>query len=318
MVRSESRCSRPAKIAASLQMFARSAPVRPLVWRATKLEVDVLGERLAARVHVEDRAAALEVGRRDEDLAVEAARAAAARGRACRAGWRRRSRRPRRRPAKPSSSTSSWLSVWSFSPGDVVAARGADGVELVDEDDRRRRLARLRGTAAGCGRRRGRRTSRRTTTPTGRRTWRSTRARRPWRAASCRCRAGRAAGCPSAPSRRARGSAWGRAGTPRPRAARPWPPRRRPRPPSVTELDDDGLISCGFVRGMNRSISTSTTAISAHEDDRQPDDAPSPASSSQREAPPPPSMTSARLRKRPSPSSREKVVGGRVELPIGR
>ena len=60
------------------------------------------------------------------------------------------------RPPKPSSSTSSWLSVWSFSPGDVLAAGGAHGVELVDEDDGRRVLAGLleqppdaRGAQAG-------------------------------------------------------------------------------------------------------------------------------------------------------------------------
>ena len=40
-----------------------------------RVEVDVGGERLAARVHEQDLAAALQVGRLDEDLAVEAARA---------------------------------------------------------------------------------------------------------------------------------------------------------------------------------------------------------------------------------------------------
>ena len=46
----------------------------PAVWRAT-VEIDVGGERLAARVHAQDRLAAGEVGRGDEHLPVEAARA---------------------------------------------------------------------------------------------------------------------------------------------------------------------------------------------------------------------------------------------------
>ena len=56
---------------------------------------------------------------------------------------------------------------------DVLAAGGAHGVELVDEDDRRGRLAAPGGTAAGCGRRRGPRTSPRTRPRTGRRRSRS-------------------------------------------------------------------------------------------------------------------------------------------------
>ncbi len=47
-------------------------------------------------------------------------------------------------PPKPSSSTSSWFSVWSCSRLCAPPERArADGVELVDEDDRRRVLARL-------------------------------------------------------------------------------------------------------------------------------------------------------------------------------
>ena len=56
-----------------------------------RVEVDLLGERLAAGVDLEDLLAALAVGAVDDDLAVEAARAAAAPGRGCRAGWWRRS-----------------------------------------------------------------------------------------------------------------------------------------------------------------------------------------------------------------------------------
>ena len=60
------------------------------------------------------------------------------------------------RASKPSISTSSWLSVWSRSPEMSEPRWRADGVELVDEDDRRSVLARLleqapdpRGAEAG-------------------------------------------------------------------------------------------------------------------------------------------------------------------------
>ena len=45
----------------------------PEVWRATVLQVDVVVERLAARVDAQDLLAAGEVGRRDDHLPVEAA-----------------------------------------------------------------------------------------------------------------------------------------------------------------------------------------------------------------------------------------------------
>ena len=54
-------------------MLDRSAPVRPAVWRAIAAEVDVGGERLAARVDLQDRLAAREIGGRHENLPVEAA-----------------------------------------------------------------------------------------------------------------------------------------------------------------------------------------------------------------------------------------------------
>ena len=66
------RSWRPAKIAASLQRFARSAPVRPRS-AARSGQLDLGGERLAARVHLQDRLAADQVGRRDQHLPVEAA-----------------------------------------------------------------------------------------------------------------------------------------------------------------------------------------------------------------------------------------------------
>ena len=227
-----SRCSRPAKIAASLQMLARSAPVRPLVWRAISSRSTSSASGLSRVCTLRMSAAALEVGRRDEDLAVEAARAAAAPGRASRAGSRPRSRRRCRAPPKPSSSTSSWLSVWSFSPEmslprvaptassssmKMIAGRGLARLAEQPPDARRAEAGEHLDERGGRLREEA---------------WRSTRWPRPWRAASCRYRAGRAAGCPWAPSRRACGSASGRAGTPRPRAARPSPPRRPPRRPS--------------------------------------------------------------------------------------
>ena len=59
--------------AASLIRFARSAPVNPGVWPASDVEVDHLGERLAASVDLEDPLATLAIGPVDHDLAVEAA-----------------------------------------------------------------------------------------------------------------------------------------------------------------------------------------------------------------------------------------------------
>ena len=188
------RCSRPAMIAASLQMLARSAPVRPLVWRATSSRsTSRSGLSLVCTSRIWMRPL-----RSGGETKI----------------WR--SKRPGRSRAgsslssrfeaaitttsslaeKPSSSTSSWLSVWSFSPGHVVAAGGAHRVELVDEHDRRGLPCAPPGTGAGSGRRRARRTSPRTTTPTARRRWPWTRWPRPWRGASCRCRAGRGRGCP--------------------------------------------------------------------------------------------------------------------------
>ena len=132
----------------------------------------------------------------------------------------------------------------------VRAAAGADGVDLVDEDDRRRVACAPRRTGAGCGRRRGRRTSRRSWRPTASRTARRTRWPRPWPAASCRCRAGRAAGCPSGPSRRAcvKRSGSVRNSTTSRSSALAW---STPATSShLTEDAESGLISCGLVLGI--------------------------------------------------------------------
>ncbi len=105
---------RAAKIAASLQMFARSAPVRPLVWAATRPRST--SPRGLSRVCTPStpfrpsrQAGSRRSGGRSDP-------GAAGRDRACRAGSRPRSRPSRPLVAKPSISTSSWLSVWSFSP----------------------------------------------------------------------------------------------------------------------------------------------------------------------------------------------------------
>ena len=53
-------------------MFSRSAPVSPAVARATELSSTDIVDRLVAHVHVEDLLARHQVGRRDVDLTVEA------------------------------------------------------------------------------------------------------------------------------------------------------------------------------------------------------------------------------------------------------
>ena len=137
-----SRLLRPAWIAASLQRLARSAPVSPEVCWATRLEVDVLAQRLAPRVDREDLLAAAQVGRRHEDLAVEAAGA-----------QQRRVELLEQVRGRHHDDVLARLEAVHLDEqlvqglvalaGDVVAAGRADGVELVDEEDRGRVLARL-------------------------------------------------------------------------------------------------------------------------------------------------------------------------------
>ena len=219
--------ARPAKMAASFAMFARSAPVRPAVRRASMREVDVGAERLRARVDAQDRLAAREVGRRDVHLPVEAAGPQQRRVeileavRGAHHDRRRRGRRTRR--ARRAAGSASGRARG----GGRRPALRADGVELVDEDDRRSVLARLLEQLADAGGAEARRTSRRTRRRSTSRSSRPTRWRPPSRAASCRSRAGRRAGCPSAPARRAARSACARGGTRRPPAAPP-SPRRAP------------------------------------------------------------------------------------------
>ena len=166
-----SRRWRPAKIAASLQMFARSAPLRPLVCRAISSRFTSAASGLSRGVDVEDRAAALQVGRGHEDLAVEAARA--------------QQRRVELLEhvgggdhdhvvalAEPVELHQELVERLVLLARDVLAAGGAHRVELVDEDDRRARPCAPGGTGAGCAPRRGPRTSPRTRRRTGRRRWR--------------------------------------------------------------------------------------------------------------------------------------------------
>jgi hypothetical protein len=55
-------------IAPSLRRSARSAPERPAALREL-VEVDVVGERLATCVHIEDRPAAIGGGQVDQHMA---------------------------------------------------------------------------------------------------------------------------------------------------------------------------------------------------------------------------------------------------------
>ena len=136
----------------------------------------------------------------------------------------------------------------------VRAALGADRVELVDEDDRGLRLARLGEQAPDARRaqagehldeRRGRLREELA---------RRTRRRRPWRAASCRCRADRAGGSPSAPSRPARGSASGSRRNSTTSASSALASSAPATAAHLTDADDSGLICCGFVFGISFSV----------------------------------------------------------------
>ena len=115
----------------------------PAVWRATVLQVDVGGERLPVRVDAEDLLAADEVRRGDEHLTVEAA------------GTKQRGIEVLKtvrgahhddpvvggEAVQLDEQLVQRLILLTVEP--VPRARGADRVELVDEDDRGRVLPRL-------------------------------------------------------------------------------------------------------------------------------------------------------------------------------
>ena len=160
-----SRLRRAARMAASLTRFFRSAPTMPGVAAAMSPRSTPSRERHVAGVDLEDVPAARLVGRVDRHLAVEA---------------------PGRRSAL-SSSSGRFVAAMTMTPwpaGEAVhlgedlverllalvvvpnraaaAARAADRVELVDEDDRRARPCSPGRTGRGRGSRRRRRPSRRT------------------------------------------------------------------------------------------------------------------------------------------------------------
>ena len=117
--------------------------MRPAVWRAISARSTSRGERLPARVHAQDRLAADQVGRADEHLPVEAARAEQRRIEVL---------EPVRRAhdddlvglveaVELDEQLVQRLVVLAVEA--AARAGGADRVELVDEDDRGRILARL-------------------------------------------------------------------------------------------------------------------------------------------------------------------------------
>ena len=106
------------------------------------LEVDALGERLALGVHLEDLLAALQVGRVDADLAVEAARAQQ-RGVEDVGAVRRRDEDDvglRVEAVHLDEHLVERLLALVVAAAHAGAAVAADGVDLVDEDDGRRVL----------------------------------------------------------------------------------------------------------------------------------------------------------------------------------
>ena len=265
-----SRLRRPAKIAASLQMFARSAPARPAVCRATALRSMSSAERLAARVDLEDLLAPGEVGRGDEQLAVEAAGAKQRRVEVLDAvrGGHDDDLVGGREAVELDEQLVQRLVLLAVEA--VAAARGADGVELVDEDDRGRVLARGLRRACGCGRRRGPRTSRRTRRRSASRSSPPTRARPPSPAGSCRCRAGRRAAGPSARARRASPNFCGS----RRKSTTSWSSAFASSTPAtsvnLTDASESGSVRFGFTRGISWIVRQIRKTRIGEEGDRQP------------------------------------------------
>jgi hypothetical protein len=124
-------------------MFARSAPVSPGSVPRDQLEIDVGRQGLAARVHVQDLGASLQVGRLDQDLPVEAAGAQERRIEILQPVRRAHDDHLVARPEAVQLDEELVQRLILFAVERVAAARAADGVELVDEDDRGRIVARL-------------------------------------------------------------------------------------------------------------------------------------------------------------------------------
>ena len=124
--------------------------MKPGVRRAMHVEVDALGERLAARVHREDRLAPFEVGPVDDDLAVEAA-GPEQRGVEDVGPVRRREQDHaglRVEAVHLDEQLVERLLALVVTTTDAGAAVAADRVDLVDEHDRRRGFLRLREQVA--------------------------------------------------------------------------------------------------------------------------------------------------------------------------
>ena len=130
-------------------------------------------------------------------------------------------------------------------------AAHADGVELVDEDDRGRVLARLLEELADAGgAEAGEHLDERGGALRVEGRARGVRDRlREQRLAGAR--AGRRGGCPSGRARRAGRTARVAGGSRRPPAARRRPPRRRRCPSQVTDDFESGSTSVGLTRGMS-------------------------------------------------------------------
>ena len=136
---------RAAKSAASLSKFSRSAPENPGVRLASVSQRDFLSERLVARVHFENLLAAFEVGAVDDDLAVEPSRPQQRRIENVGAVGRsdQNDAGVLIEPVHLDEELVERLLALVVSAAEAGAALAADGVDLVDEDDARRRFLRL-------------------------------------------------------------------------------------------------------------------------------------------------------------------------------
>ena len=137
-----SRSWRTATIAASLSRLARSAPEKPGVARADRVEVHVGSEMLLVRVHLQDRGTLSLVGERDLDLAVEPARTQQGRVEHLGAVRGGHDDDPRLRVEAVHLGQELVQRLLAFVVrDDRTASLLPDGVDLVDEDDRGRPLA---------------------------------------------------------------------------------------------------------------------------------------------------------------------------------
>ena len=140
-----SSSSRAESSAASFTRFARSAPVKPGVRRAMTSRSTPGASGLPRRVHREDRLAAFEVGTVDDDLAVEAT-GAQQRGIEDVGTVGRREQDHALLLVEAvhlDEQLVERLLALVVTAADARAAVAADGVDLVDEHDRRRRVLRL-------------------------------------------------------------------------------------------------------------------------------------------------------------------------------